>query len=215
MAKTSKSHVHVPELTPAQKRTLKAIGTYLARESFPPTMEELGEILDLRPATVHQHVTALVRKGYLRREPRKARGLVVLRHAKTKVERLVSIPLLGDVKAGPPMLAEENVLGEILVDAHIASRGRCFALRTKGDSMKNAGMHDGDVVIVRQQPVAENGDIVVASLDGEATLKRLYIRGDEIELRPENQRFKPIVVSPETELQILGKVLAVRGNADK
>jgi repressor LexA len=120
----------------------------------------------------------------------------------------------GQVEAGPAMLAEENRLGELLVDQTIASRGRCFALRVSGDSMVGAGMNDGDVVICRQQPVAESGEIVVALLGEEATVKRLYIHGDRIELRPENKRYKPIVIGPDDNLSILGKVVAARQSGD-
>jgi repressor LexA len=212
-----KSHVRSEpdQISPGQRRALHTIRTFLARKQFPPTLQELAELLDVSAATVHQHVTALVRKGYLAREPRKARGLKVLREANRSVDRLVGIPILGTVTAGLPMLAEENVVGEVLVDESIASRGRCFGLRIQGTSMKNADIHDGDVVVVRQQQVAESGDIVVALLNDEATVKRLHISGDHIELRPENRLFKPIVVGSDAELHILGKVIAIRGNVKK
>lgn len=200
----------MPAITAAQRRTLKEICDFITRRQFPPTMQELAELLGVRPATVHEHVTELVRKGYVKREPRKARGLAVVREPESEVEELVPILLRGMVTAGQPIFAEENILGEVLVESKLARRGGCFALRVSGDSMVNAGIRDGDVVIVRQQPVAESGDVVVALLQDEATVKRLHIRGDRIELRPENRRYRPITVGPETELQILGKVLAVR-----
>ena len=164
-------------------------------------------------ASAHEQVNQLVRKGYLRRERRKARGLVVVREPEEEISRLAAIPLVGQVKAGLPVLAEENRTGEVLVEGSIAKRGRCFALNVSGDSMKDAAICPGDVVIVRQQPVAETGDVVVALVDGEATLKRLFIQGDRIELRPENKEYRPIVVGSDTELQILGKVVAIRSMA--
>jgi len=210
MADKRRGRPATPTVTTAQRRTLREICDFIARHQFPPTMQELAQLLGVRPATVHEHVTELVRKGYVKREPRKARGLAVIREARDEVEKLVPVPLLGTVTAGQPDFTEENILGEVLVESNLARRGRCFALRVSGDSMVDADIRDGDVVIVRQQPVAESGEIVVALLQDETTVKRLHIRGDQIELRPENQRYRPIVIGPETELQILGKVLAVR-----
>lgn len=199
-----------PALTAAQRRVLKAISEFIARRQFPPTVQELAKLLGVRPATVHEHLSHLARKGYVRHEPRKARGLAVVREPEDELEELVPLPLVGMVAAGQPVLAEENILGEVLVESSLARRGRCFALRVSGDSMVNAGIRDGDIVVVRLQPVAESGDIVVALVGGEATVKRLHIRGDRIELRPENRRHRPITLGPEVEWQIIGKVLAVR-----
>ncbi len=121
---------------------------------------------------------------------------------------LRTVPIVGRVAAGPPILADENIIGEVLVDSRVARHGRCFALEVQGDSMIDADIDDGDLVVVRQQPLAESGDIVVALLGEEATVKRLYIRDETIELRPENTSHRPITVGPEDELRILGKVVA-------
>ena len=112
--------------------------------------------------------------------------------------------------AGHALLAEENVLGEVMVERRVVASGRHFALRITGNSMRDAAINDGDIVIVRQQPVAQHNDIVVALLGGDATVKRLYIREHEIELRPENPDYKPIPINPDDELRIVGKVVAVR-----
>ncbi len=202
----------VDQITEAQRRTLKELRDFITGRMYPPTMNELGELLGVTAASAHQLIKQLERKGYVTREPRKARSLAIVREPKQQLERLVPVPLMGVVKGGPAMLAEENRLGEVLVDGSIAGRGRCFALRVSGDSMVDVGMDDGDVVICLQQPVAESGEIVVALLGDEATVKRLIIRGDQIELRPENKRYKPIPVGPEIDFRILGKVLAVRSN---
>jgi len=159
----------------------------------------------------------------LRREPRKARGLAVVREPpacrvaalrgagrEDEITDLVPVPILGRVAAGQPLFAEENVIGEVLVEGRVASRGRCFALEVDGNSMVGAGIHEGDIVIVRQQPVAESGDIVVALLGDEATVKRLYIREERIELRPENPKYRPIPIGSGDDLRILGKVVATR-----
>ena len=197
-------------ITESQRRVLKQVQDYIAKKKYPPTMKELGKLLGVTAASAHQQIRQLERKGYIARQPGKARSLSVVRMPVEHVEELVPVPLLGDVKAGPAMLAEENRMGEVLVEGSVARRGRCFALRISGDSMTGASIRDGDIVIVRQQPVAESGDIVVVLIDDEATVKRLFIEGDRIELRPENRRYKPIPIGSEIDFRILGKVLAVR-----
>ena len=149
-------------------------------------------------------------KGYLKREPRKARGIAIVREPEDDIPDLVAVPIIGRVAAGQPILAEENIIGEVLVEGGVARAGRCFALEVTGDSMVDAGIRERDLVVVRQQPVAENGDIVVALLEDEATVKRLYIRGEKIELRPENRKHRPIPVGPDDGLRIIGKVVAIR-----
>jgi repressor LexA len=199
------------QLTEVQIRTLRAIQDFIIQRGFPPTTQELAGVLGVSPPTAHEQLGQLVRKGYIRREPRKARGLVVIREAEEEVADLVAVPLLGTVPAGPFSLAEENRLGEVTVERRLVASGRHFALRVRGDSMQGAAIRDGDLVIVRQQPVAQNGDIVVATVRGDdATVKRLSIREHEIELRPENPSFRPIVIGPDDELRIVGKVIAVR-----
>lgn len=173
-------------------------------------MKELAELLGISHASVHGQVNQLVRKGYLKREPRKARGITIVREPENDVPDLVAIPIVGRVAAGQPILAQENILGELLIDSVLARGSRCFALIVTGDSMVDAGIRERDLVVVRQQPVAENGDIIVALLEDEATVKRLYISDAIIELRPENQKHRPIPVGPDDELRILGKVVAVR-----
>jgi len=208
--KPGRGRPRVDGITDAQRRTLREIQDFIAHKKYPPTMKELAESLGVTPASAHEQVGQLERKGYVQRESRKARSLAVLREPDEETAELMSVPLLGMVPAGPPVLAEENIIGEVLVESGVARRGRCFALKVTGDSMKGAGLRDGYVVIVRQQPVAEIGDIVVALVDGEATVKRLYIRGDQIELRPENRKYRPIVIGSETEMSIIGKVVAIR-----
>lgn len=200
----------VASLTDSQRRALVEVQAFVDRHKFPPTVQELAEVLGISGASAHAQINQLARKGYIKREPRKARGLSVLREPEDTPVDLVPVPLVGTVVAGQPVLAEENVIGEVLVEERLALAGRCFALRVTGDSMVNAGIADRDVIIVRQQPIAESGDIVVALLHDEATVKRLVIRADRIELRPENRNFRPIVVAPDDELRILGKVVAIR-----
>ncbi|HAN99489.1 MAG TPA: repressor LexA [Planctomycetaceae bacterium] len=211
----SRGRPPVPDLTEPQRKALQTLRDFIAQRKFPPTMSELGERLGVTAASAHQLVGQLEQKGYVTREPRKARSLSVVREPEHRPEQLVSVPLVGTVAAGPALLAEDNHIGDVLVDRSIAGRGRCFALRINGDSMTGAGMRNGDVVIVRQQPVAESGEIVVALLDGEATTKRLWIQGDRIELRAENRRYKPIEIAADAEFRIVGKVVAIRSDGTK
>jgi repressor LexA len=206
----------VEELTGSQQRTLEEIQRIIARDNLPPTMQELATAMGLTAASVHEQVGQLIRKGYLKREPRKARNLTVIQGTvalKAPVEvvaELIEIPIVGTVAAGTPILAEENVVGQVIVEAALARRGRCFALEVVGDSMIRAGIKARDLVIVRQQAVAENGDIVVAMLEGEATVKRLSIHEEVVQLLPENPKYRPITVDPDQEFRILGKVVGIR-----
>ena len=197
-------------ITPPQRNTLKEIAEFASKKGYPPTIQELAEILGISHASAHEQVSQLVRKGYLRREARKARGIAVVREPEEDVADLVAVPIVGRVAAGQPILAVENIVGEVLVEERVASRGRCFALQIEGDSMIGAGIHDGDLVVVRQQPVAENGDIVVALLDDEATVKILYVEEERVELRSANAKYAAIRVGPEDNLSVLGKVVAAR-----
>lgn len=198
------------EISDAQLRTLKAIRRFIDQRGFPPTVAELGEMLGITNASAHDQISQLVRKGYLKRESGKARGLTIVQEPVGPVLNLVSVQVIGKVAAGAPILADENVIGEVLVESSVVSGGRFFALEVQGDSMKDAGINGGDTLIVRQQPVSQSGDIVVALLEDEATVKRLFIGDDRIELRPENPKYKPIPIGPDDDLRIVGKVVAVR-----
>ena len=208
--KPNRGRPPVDEITEAQRRTLCEIQSFIAHKKYSPSRQELADALGITPASVQELIVQLERKGYVRQEPRKPRSLAVLRPADEQSTELLPVPLVGSVAAGLPVLADENIEGEVLVESNVVKRGRCFALRVAGDSMKGAGLLDGHVVIVRQQPVAENGDIVVALVNGDSTLKRLYIRGDQIELRPENRKYRPLVIDAGTEMSIVGKVVSVR-----
>ena len=145
--KRSSGRPQVPEITESQKQALKELQDFIACHKYPPTMSELGKRLGVAAPSAYQLVLQLERKGYVSRESRKARSLSIVRQVEDTPEKLVPVPLLGIVAAGPALLAEENHLGDILVDQSIAGRGRCFALRVSGESMKGAGMHDGDVIM--------------------------------------------------------------------
>ena len=195
------------EITPLQRKTLEEICRFVDAKGFPPTVKELSEIFEISPASAHDRINQLVRKGYLKREDGKSRGIAVARRPSEMAASLVSIPVVGMVAAGRPILAEENITGQVLVESDVVRSGQHFALRAVGDSMVGAGINDGDLIIVRQQPIAEDGDIVVALLNDEATVKRLRIKDELIELVPENPEVRKIRIRPEDDLRVLGKVV--------
>lgn len=199
-------------LTGSQANLLNAITRLRQQMGVPPTVKELADALSIQPPSVHEGLKRLEEKGYIRRMARKARSLEVIKSLTPVRRNLVAVPVIGTVAAGTPILAYENRIGEVMVEAEVA-RGNCFALLIEGDSMIEADIHDGDYVVVRQQPIAESGDIVVAMLDDSATVKRLFISDERIELRPENKRLQPIHVGPEDDLKIIGKVMHVCSTA--
>lgn len=212
--KATAGRPRIAELTDPQRRTLEMLNKLIIRHKIPPTMKELAAACDVSVGTIQDQVAQLVVKGYVRKEPHKARNLTVLRTAVEEVTALVEVPIVGSVAAGSPIWAAENVIGSVTVDSSVA-RGRCFALRVIGDSMLKANIRSGDLVIVRQQQVAEHGDIVVALLDHEATVKRLSISDEAIQLLPENSKYRPIVIAPDQDFRIMGKVVAVRSETEK
>lgn len=200
----------VEGLTTTQERMLKLIEQYIGANGIPPTMVELATQLKIKAASAHEIVGQLVKKGYLAREPRKARNLRIVRRSKQSASRLVEIPIVGRVAAGCPIFAEENVSGHLCVDASAIGSGRHFALQVTGDSMVNADIRDGNLVIVKQQAIANNREIVVACLDGHVTVKRLFVNDGAIQLLPENKEYNPIHVDPDSDFRILGRVVGVR-----
>ena len=178
-----------------------------------PTVQELAVELGVKAPSVFEGLKWLEDKGYIRRQARKARSIEIL-HAQTPDKtNLTAVPVLGIVAAGQPILALENRIGQVMVPDNVL-RGKCFALKVQGDSMIDADIFEGDYVVVRQQPIAENSDIVVAMVDIDLTVKRLSVEGEHIELRPENQKLKPIIIGQQDELKIIGKILHVCSGVD-
>lgn len=201
------------EVTQHQLRTLRTIQRFINERGIPPTITDLAETLGVTRSTVQDQIAQLVKKGYLNKESGRARGITVAREPVSVPGTVIPVPIVGEVAAGPPILAQQNIVGEVLIESSALRGGRHFALEVRGDSMICAGIDDGDLVIVRQQALAEDGDIVVALVDDEATVKRLWMREERIELRAENPQYDPIVVAPESDLRVVGKVVAVRGKA--
>jgi repressor LexA len=198
------------ELTRRQQEVLAGIRIVFQETGYPPTVRELGERLGLRSScTVQRHLEALERKGFIRRNPTKARTIEITRGFKP-VSRsaadggLVSLPVVGTVTAGQPILAIENCEDNIALPKSLVQDENCFALRVRGNSMINAGLFDGDLAVVKKQENADNGDIVVAMIDDEATIKRFYKENGRYRLQPENSTLEPIITD---HVAILGKVL--------
>jgi repressor LexA len=195
-------------LSPTLEKTLGVIGDFILNKGMAPSIYDLADILGISAPSAHTHVVKLEEKGFIRRTKGVSRSIEILR-GPSHIAHQATVAVIGRVAAGEPILAVENIIGEISVSSDIV-RGHCFALEVVGDSMIDAGIHEGDYLIVRQQPIAENGDIVIAMLNGdEATVKRLSILDDRIELRPANPEYKPIQVGHQDNLVIVGKVLAV------
>jgi len=209
------------ELTDRQKQILHFIVRESESRGFPPTIREIGEQMDIRSTNgVNDHLKALERKGYLIRGEQQSRSLVPTKRARLvlglgarKDGNLVEVPLLGKVAAGAPLLTAENLEDSVRIDSFfLGSAGKeVFALRVKGDSMIEDGIFDGDYLFVRKTPAASPGDIVVALIEDEATVKRFYPEGDRVRFQPSNRAMQPIYVhrADFRSTMILGIVIGV------
>lgn len=203
------------DLTERQKSVVQAIREWISEHGYPPTIRELGKRLGIKSLRgVTTHLDAIAKKGHLTRQ-RRARGIRLLVEASGAVDVTIRIPILGRIAAGQPLLAEECVEGHLIVGASLLgtvrpdSPANHFALRVRGESMQGAGIVEGDYVIVRQQPTAENGDVVAALLGDEATVKRFFKHDNQIRLQPEHPTMEPIILEGPQSVDILGKVVAV------
>jgi repressor LexA len=203
------------EMTSRQREVLEFIRAFSERHGVPPAVREIGERFGFTARAAFDHLKALERKGMLERRvtgKRASRTLVLPGHRATRRNARDSIPVLGRIAAGAPVLAVENHEDSIpLPPDWLGARGHdVFALRVRGESMVDAHIVDGDLVLVRQQETASPGDIVAALIDGEATVKRFARDGESVVLRPAHPTMKPIVLSPDRgDLRILGKVIGV------
>ncbi|MBN1827108.1 MAG: transcriptional repressor LexA [Candidatus Eisenbacteria bacterium] len=197
------------ELTERQNEIYEFLVEHYRENGYPPTIREIGFRFGIRSTKgVVDHLTALERKGYIRRGLGKSRALELIHIDREEDANLV--PLVGRVAAGQPILAEENIEEKIVVDPSFRKGGDEFLLRVNGDSMIEAHIDDGDWILVRPASEARNGEIVVALIGEEATVKRFYRKGNRIELRPENRTMQPIAVDPSSEeFRIVGKVVGL------
>ncbi len=204
------------ELTERQKEVFEFIKEYIEFNSFPPTYREIGTQFNIVSTFgVKRHIDALIKKGYLTTEQNMSRtisltGINESKSANSLMEEIIELPIVGRVAAGQPILAEENIEGTLSLQASLINkRDNCFGLKVKGDSMINAGIFEGDVVVINPQQNANNGEIVVALLGDEATLKRYERTGNQVYLIPENENYQKINVNNREDFSIVGKVLGV------
>ena len=197
------------------------------KQGYPPTIREIGSKFGFSEKAAHDHLNALEKKKYIDREEGKPRAISILKEADPKLETskwlegqnanpalvdvqrdIIEIPIFGRVAAGTPLLASQNIEGTLPIPTRMVNNHECFALRIIGSSMVGAGILEGDFVIVRRQANADPGDIVVALVDDEATVKRFYIDGEQVRLQPENPTIEPTLFNT-TDVMILGKVIGL------
>lgn len=196
------------KITAKQQEILEYIKGEILKKGYPPTVREICETVHLKStSSVHSHLESLEKNGYIRRDPTKPRAIEICDDSFQMVRtEMVSIPVVGNVAAGQPILAEENIEEYFPVPADVVPRGESFILKVRGDSMINAGILNGDRLFVHRCNQAENGDIVVALIDDSATVKRFYRESGHIRLQPENDAMDPIIVD---DCQILGKAFGI------
>jgi len=203
------------ELTERQNSIYQFIKEYIDFNSYPPTYREIGTQFGIASTFgVKRHIDALIKKGFLNIGENSSRTISLTANMKENIQpqqsNTIEIPIIGRVAAGQPILAEENIEGTFNIQSSLINgKADCFALKVKGDSMINAGIFEGDVVIVNPQKDANNGEIVVALLDNEATLKRYKRIDGNISLIPENDNYSPIAINKSDNFSIVGKALGV------
>ena len=199
------------ELTSTQQRVFDFLKDFLRERGFPPTLREIASHFGLRgPKAPQKTLNILERKGYIRKVPGGSRAIEILSYPQFSLTHILSVPIVGRVRAGEPLLAIENIEGYINLDRSLVSSGDVFLLRVQGDSMIEAHIQDGDFALVKPQPNAENGEIVVALIEDEATIKRIFKKRDLIRLEPANPKMEPIVVKKgEKKVTIVGKVVGI------
>ncbi len=198
----------MPEnLTSRQQEILEYIRRVVRERGYPPSVREIGEAIGLSSSsTVHGHLDRLEEKGLIRRDPTKPRALEVVDDREMRARRLIQVPVVGRVTAGEPILAVENIEESYPLPFDLVRHENVFMLTVRGESMIEAGIFDGDYVLVRKQDTAQNGDVVVAMVGDEATVKRFFKENGRFRLQPENPTMAPIIVS---EVTILGKVIGL------
>ena len=191
-----------------QQQIFEVIQQSIKSKGYPPSVREIGEAVGLKsPSTVHAHLNKLSQSGRIRRDPDKTRAIDVRNHDQIQDQRMVAVPLVGEVTAGQPILAVENIEDTYQLPLELVGTEDVFMLKVKGDSMILAGILDGDFVVVKEQASARDGEIVVALVDGDsATVKRFFKERDKVKLQPENESLAPIYSD---NVSVLGKVVGV------
>lgn len=196
------------KISAKQEEILEYIKSQILERGFPPSVRDICEAVHLKStSSVHSHLETLEKNGYIHRDPTKPRAIEILDDSFNFNRReMVNVPVIGPVAAGEPLLAEQNIENYFPIPMEYMPNKQTFMLKVHGESMINAGILDGDLVLVEQSSVADNGDIVVALLDDSATVKRFYKEEGIFRLQPENDALEPIIVR---DLQIMGKVIGV------
>lgn len=201
-------------ITKKQTEILEYIKSQILNKGYPPSVRDICTAVNLKStSSVHAHLETLEKNGYIRRDPTKPRAIEIIDDNFNLTRReVVNVPLIGQVAAGQPLLAVENITSYFPIPAEFIPKEEVFMLNVKGESMVNAGIYDGDQIIVKQQSTASNGEIVVALVDDSATVKRFYKENRHIRLQPENDFMEPIIVD---SCEIIGKVIGlIRINID-
>ena len=196
------------KISKKQSEILEYIQSQIINKGYPPSVRDICEAVELKStSSVHSHLETLEKNGYIRRDPTKPRAIEIIDDNFNLSRReVVNVPIVGKVAAGQPILAVENIDSYFPVPMEFMPNEQCFMLKVQGNSMINAGIFDGDTILVEQSQTARNGDMVVALVDDSATVKTFYREADHIRLQPENDSMEPIIV---TDCQILGKVFGV------
>ena len=195
-------------ITKKQTEILEYIKSQILNKGYPPSVRDICTAVNLKStSSVHAHLETLEKNGYIRRDPTKPRAIEIIDDNFNLTRReVVNVPLIGQVAAGQPLLAVENITSYFPIPAEFIPKEEVFMLNVKGESMVNAGIYDGDQIIVKQQSTASNGEIVVALVDDSATVKRFYKENGHYRLQPENDTMDPIIVD---NCEIIGRVVAV------
>ena len=195
-------------ITQKQSEILEYIKSQILNKGYPPSVRDICQAVNLKStSSVHAHLESLEKNGYIRRDPTKSRTIEIIDDNFNLSRReVVNIPLLGQVAAGQPLLAVENITEYFPIQSEYMPGGEVFMLKVKGDSMINMGIYEGDQIIVRKQNTASNGEVIVALVDDSATVKRFYKENGHIRLQPENDFMDPIIVD---DCEILGKVIGL------
>ena len=195
-------------ITQKQSEILEYIKSQILNKGYPPSVRDICQAVNLKStSSVHAHLESLEKNGYIRRDPTKSRTIEIIDDNFNLTRReVVNVPLIGQVAAGQPILAVENITNYFPIPAEFLNNSETFMLNVKGDSMINMGIYEGDQIIVRKQNTASNGEVIVALVDDSATVKRFYKENGHIRLQPENDFMDPIIVD---DCEILGKVIGL------
>lgn len=196
------------KITPKQQEILDYIKQCILQKGYPPAVREICEAVNLKStSSVHSHLGTLEKNGYIRRDPTKPRCIEIVEDTFNLARReLINVPVVGTVTAGQPILAVENIESYFPIMPEFIRNRQVFMLKVRGESMINAGIYDGDLVLVEQTPSAENGDIVIALIDDSVTIKRFFKEDGHFRLQPENDFMEPIIVD---DLEIVGKAIGL------